>query len=454
MKHRIQRPTANHTRITQAILAWVVLGALSMYFTSAARAQDAHYWTNQYGTRAQLLGGLVVGSFVDLSSTYYNPATMALVVDVSVLLTANTFQVVDIEFDDVLGQDFDLLQQRVRPAPSMFATDLPISGLGKHKLAISVLTRRNFAFEAGERGADSTGVGAGNVRVEAVETWAGPTWAYPLNETIGIGVTGYLSIRSQRNSFGLSVQSLDTAGAQSTNTVSEFQYWHLRAHAKLGLGVDLDPWIVGLTVTTRGLGLAGQGKVFSDRSFVSSDPSQGVVIEGDSQEDLSADFRSPFAVALGVSRQFGAFGIFATAEWFESVDPYSVLEPDPFTGQTSGDTISVVVQRAASSVFNWGVGVEIILGERSELYASFFTDNSSLQHVDDSIPVALASWDILNFSVGAAISVGKAEFTAGFTFGSGSDQVEQLVNLTGDDAIQRGVKYRSVGLLLGIGIEL
>ena len=31
-------------------------------------AQDSHYWTNQYGTDAQLLGGLVVGSVNDLSS--------------------------------------------------------------------------------------------------------------------------------------------------------------------------------------------------------------------------------------------------------------------------------------------------------------------------------------------------------------------------------------------------
>jgi hypothetical protein len=39
----------------------------------AAAAQDAQYWTYQYGTRANLLGGAVVGSVVDVSATYYNP---------------------------------------------------------------------------------------------------------------------------------------------------------------------------------------------------------------------------------------------------------------------------------------------------------------------------------------------------------------------------------------------
>ena len=160
------------------------------------------------------------------------------------------------------------------------------------------------------------------------------------------------------------------------------------------------------------------------------------------------------AIALGASRRFGAFGVFATAEWFQSVDPYSVLEPDAFIGQTSGDTITVTVKRAAGSVLNWGVGVEMVLGERSELYAALFTDNSALEPVAGSIPVALASWDILNFSFGGAVAIGNAEFTAGVSIGLGSDQVEQLVNLSGEDVSPRGVTYRSLGLLLGIGFGL
>ena len=38
-----------------------------------AAAQDAHYWSQQYGTRSELLSGAVVGSPQDLSTTFYNP---------------------------------------------------------------------------------------------------------------------------------------------------------------------------------------------------------------------------------------------------------------------------------------------------------------------------------------------------------------------------------------------
>ena len=40
-------------------------------------AQDSQYWTNHYGTRAELLGGTVVGGVTDLSSTFYNPGAIS-----------------------------------------------------------------------------------------------------------------------------------------------------------------------------------------------------------------------------------------------------------------------------------------------------------------------------------------------------------------------------------------
>ncbi len=38
---------------------------------AGAKAQDAHYWTAQFGPRASLLGGAVIGSISDVSGTFY-----------------------------------------------------------------------------------------------------------------------------------------------------------------------------------------------------------------------------------------------------------------------------------------------------------------------------------------------------------------------------------------------
>ena len=39
--------------------------AICLVFTGVAAAQDAHYWNKQYGNRAYLLGGAVIGSSND-----------------------------------------------------------------------------------------------------------------------------------------------------------------------------------------------------------------------------------------------------------------------------------------------------------------------------------------------------------------------------------------------------
>lgn len=41
-------------------------------------AQDAHYWTLNYGPRGSLLSGSVVGSVDDVSGRFHNPGALGL----------------------------------------------------------------------------------------------------------------------------------------------------------------------------------------------------------------------------------------------------------------------------------------------------------------------------------------------------------------------------------------
>ena len=67
------------------LLAISLLGLTLL--TARAYAQDAHYWTDQYGSRSRLLGGAVIGSVDDLAAVYYNPARLALIPDPGLLLS-------------------------------------------------------------------------------------------------------------------------------------------------------------------------------------------------------------------------------------------------------------------------------------------------------------------------------------------------------------------------------
>jgi hypothetical protein len=56
-----------------ALKSVIAASCLALLFAGPATAQDSQWWTNQYGNRARLLGGAVIGSARDLSAVYYNP---------------------------------------------------------------------------------------------------------------------------------------------------------------------------------------------------------------------------------------------------------------------------------------------------------------------------------------------------------------------------------------------
>ena len=75
---------------------------------SPALAQDAQYWTYQFGTRATLLGGAVIGSVLDISATYYNPGALALIEDPELVATSRVFEISNISIDGTGEAQFDL----------------------------------------------------------------------------------------------------------------------------------------------------------------------------------------------------------------------------------------------------------------------------------------------------------------------------------------------------------
>lgn len=93
-----------------------ILTIISISFTKEGIAQDSHYWTNQYGTDAQLLGGLVVGSTNDLSATYYNPGAIALTADERLVLSTQAVEFISIYLKGGSGEE-DLSSVQTRPTP-------------------------------------------------------------------------------------------------------------------------------------------------------------------------------------------------------------------------------------------------------------------------------------------------------------------------------------------------
>jgi hypothetical protein len=427
-------------------------------------AQDNHYWNNQYGSRAELIGGLVVGGILDLSATYYNPGSLGFVDEPSLILTNDAWEYIGYDFEDILPQGVDLNPSRVRPAPSMFAIQIPLKET-KHRLAVSALSRYSFELNADGRryvtpeeiesdGRNPSTLEA-TARYRLSEGWVGVSWAHPLGSKVGIGATMYGAGRGQSARTQVIGQTVGPGSSVgSAHRINEVSYWHIRLLWKVGVSADLGPLGLGINVTTPSIGLFGDGKVIFNEGVTAADPDVGTVgeIAATDQSKLPTTYRSVAAIAGGASYRIGNTKAFVTTEYFDDAETYSVLEAEEFIGQTSGDTMSADVAYGLDAVLNWGVGVEQEFGERYHAYAAFFVDNSAFQG-DALSRLAATSWDIRHITAGGAVRFNNFDVTLGMSYGFGQDSVERDVVLPGENP-EAVAEYRSIKLIFGFVVAI
>lgn len=106
-------------------------------------AQDSHYWTYQYGTRAFLLGGTVIGSVLDISGIYYNPGGLSLLKDPETLLASRAFHWPNYSLENLGGTDKKISSSKLDIAPRIVAGLINFPWLKDHRIGYSILTRQS-----------------------------------------------------------------------------------------------------------------------------------------------------------------------------------------------------------------------------------------------------------------------------------------------------------------------
>ncbi len=434
------------------------------------RAQDAHYWTNQYGTDAQLLGGLVVGSINDLSSTFYNPGAVSLTSEERLILGIDAVEFVRLEINKGLGQDNPAATQ-TRPTPSMFAFRFLADSLQKNHFALSVLVRNNFdtQLEYGfnlpdidsELFPDLISVsGEYHRRNSLNESWIGFSWSHRFRKNIGLGVTQFVAIRSQTLRNQNVAQLLGESGASASSVfISRYQFWHARLLWKFGLLYGDDAFSWGITVTTPSIALLGNGSTFLNSSLIGSIPDPLILISD--IEDVSVVYKSPLSFALGGRVRMGNTRIFFSSEYFAGVAPYRIINVINIDNIVGSDVPDDGVEHSQDPVLNFGIGIGQILTKSVSLYASFITNNSGI-NPDMNSDIAFNSFNIYHFSVGSSLTLYNFRITLGIGLGLGDGDEQTFADLSYnnpelfDPAVlePREVSYRSLKLLFGFATAL
>lgn len=406
-------------------------------------SQDAHYWTNQYGTRADLLGGLVVGSIKDLSSTYYNPGAIAFSTDQSLVLTTDAVEISTIKLNNVAGRGFDLSSTQSGTAPSIFAIRLTFEKLRKNHLALFYLTRHDFKFNGDGKRIDIREpylldpfqeYFAGEILYvqNLFESWGGLTWSRRVSEKIGIGISQIIAYRSQHGRFQTIAQLVSGEGQGSALILADaFKYFNLRALWKIGFTFDYRPLSFGFTFTTPSLNILGDGSTFINVGGIEIDTSgtgsRYSSLASNYQEKLAAYYRSPLSVAVGAAYRFHHTSLYFTLEWFNSVSKFKVLKTKNFIVQTSGALWQTDFSHELKSIINFGFGIQHEFHKKLSIYGSVFTDRSAKLPGSDT-QFSISNWDIIHITTGSSLTFWRLDLTLGVSIGLGKENFEQVVD--------------------------
>jgi hypothetical protein len=417
--------------------AW--LAALSLLSLAPwAFSQDSHYWTNQYGTRATLLGGAVIGSVLDLSATYYNPGGLSLIDEPGRLMAAKVMQYPRVALVGGGAESVSLHSFSPGPAPSLIAGTIRLRGLRRHLFGFSYLARQDAKLgvsisETGLRDIFPDAPGQEDFTTQfrldqkVAEHWIGLTWSYRATPHIGLGVTQYLAVRSHWSTIQESVETRTQANDVAMAFGSrQFSYIHFRTLWKIGLAADFRDVTLGLTLTTPSVSLGGRGSTGVNATLAGLDTDGDGVpddfLASDYRDGLPSFFETPFSVAAGMTFKIQKVRIYWSTEWFARVRPYTVLDAPVFTAQSSGETESTDITHELAPVLNFGMGLEWFYSSRFKGYASFTTDYSS-KRAGTLTNLAMSDWDIFHIVTGGELKFNGSSLTLGLGYSFGSHEV-------------------------------
>jgi len=424
----------------------------SFIVITSSYSQNSHYWTLQYGNKTLLLSGAVTGSVTDLGSVYYNPGFLALQENPVFAVTAKLLQFTNTRLENGFGDDINLSKNKLKNAPNLIAGVINLKFLPKHKFAYSYLTRRatdiNFTYRSQDI-TDALPNYAGKEHLNSeitwteknIEQWAGFTWSYPLNENMSIGISNFFAISISNSTLDVNLSAMaDDNHIVSFNKKQQLDFTNYGTLFKIGYAIDYPKFSAGITVTTPKINIGGNGSYSTKKIFVGADTNytklNDDIYETNIQENLPSKLKSPLSIAIGAGFKLKKLTIHISGEWFNSVKKYTVINPNSFTGQSSGKEINTTIVEELYSVTNGGIAFEYNLHNNLHLYCGFSTDfsasptNPSLFfELTPEIYYSTYQSDIYNFSGGVGFKIKRIDITLGMSYNYSNDNISRPINL-------------------------
>jgi len=392
-----------------------------------------------------LLSGSVTGSVQDLELTYYNPARLAQVDNPLFSINAKAYQLSNLRLEDAFGNETVLEDSNFEGVPSMLVGTIRFKNLEDHYFAYSFITKSRYNIRLGlDPDIDSGDVIPEVPGIEEFtnqisletgikEEWIGVTWAYPINETLSVGVSGfYSSFRySQNNSsqFAAMIESPEDDVLLYNQSIgfthkSDGLFW------KAGLSWKLSKFDLGLNISFPYIEILSDGDFRYDEYLAGTD--QDILIK-ERFRDLDAKRKMPLSLALGAGIPIGKSTLSANIEWYNGINSYTrIAIPELESTIDDDDRLEFNLDEELTALINFALGVELYISPRFNLFGSFSTDFSAyednpnifdlIDQTEDEINYAT---DYYHFGVGGELKFSWADLILGTNYTASSSNFPQ-----------------------------
>ena len=434
-------------------LFYISVYVLLLIGTLHSPAQSGHYWTQQYGTRSMLLSGSVIGGVNDLGAVYYNPARLSQISNPAFLLSADVYEWNNLKVEDAFGNNKNASKSDFGGVPSLAAGTFKISFLKNHYFAWAILLRQNMDLGISYKnevhedvienfpGTEYFGAEI-SISLKGKEEWMGLSWAYPLNDKLSIGASGYLSVVNASRGNIINLQALTESNQVASYRFNKnYSYNTYNLLFKTGLSYQSEKILIGLTFLTSSIRLKGEGNF--QHEFIWSGI-EGYSVEPDAyttsyQNKLETKYKNPWSVGAGLTYFIGKSKLHLSTEWYSAIPKYTIMEATNYISQSTGepDTFRLVDQ--SKSVINAGVGVEIFLNEKIAFFSSFSTDFSAVVNdvtafVENKPEASNSAFksNFYNYGGGFVLDLKGADVTLGATYTGAKFKVPRPFNFPED----------------------
>jgi hypothetical protein len=470
------------------LVSKLIVFSLVMPFLS--EAQDNHYSWKQFGARNSVLYNAGLSRFEDQAAVILNPATLSSAANSSFNFNTNAIGFNIINFENGLGQGFNLTNSNLAVLPAMAAGVVKpwkrqkdwVLGYALYHRNSDILnftdrteTKKDVISESESPGAENyLSQYHLNTAMDEVSIVAGLGWK--ISPKISFGFSQTFTHRSQEyieNFSANAIPDLNTGATVDwvgTSYNIFFQFFKIFTHTKIGLTGKFGKWDLGLTLTTPALGIMGNGEMNADLSLINvrlgkdTTSARRNFLANGRFEDLKVNYKLPLSISFGASRQFGKVIMYGAIDWHSAIKKYAILNPgdasfiQPSTSENVLYTEQLLtVWEARRTVFNGSVAADWVISPDNHILFSFRSDNfyTNVRQDEEGFSIPKKAWNNYHATIGTQRDFGNSEWVIGIRLNRGArndyPQPFSFTDPTEDNFFQG---ERKTGRITSTGIQL